>query len=146
MRRWTGSSLVQIMAWRLFGAKAIIWTNAGILLIENKLQWNWNRNSNIFIQEFAFENVVCKMTSILSRPKWVKRNDTNMPAIVMYYRRLFPETLLISLRYEMGRCGLNGITVFICCFILPTWNKVFLLLLLLFENSDWTRLMSIYFY
>ena len=30
----------------------------------NKLQWNFNRNSNIFIQEKAFENVVYEMASI----------------------------------------------------------------------------------
>ena len=41
--------------------QAIIWTNAGI---GNKLQWNFNRNSNIFIHENAFENVVCEMASI----------------------------------------------------------------------------------
>ena len=35
----------------------------------NKLQWNFNRNSNIFIQENALENVVCEMASILSRPQ-----------------------------------------------------------------------------
>ena len=38
----------------------------------NKLQWNFNRNSNIFIQENAFERVVCEMAAILSRPQWVK--------------------------------------------------------------------------
>ena len=49
--------------------QAIIWTNAGILLIwRNKLQWNLKRNSFIFIQENAFEKVVCEMASILSRP------------------------------------------------------------------------------
>ena len=37
----------------------------------NKLQWNFYQNSNIFIQEIAFENVVCKIASILSRPQWV---------------------------------------------------------------------------
>ena len=37
----------------------------------NKLQWNFNLNSSIFIQEIAFENVACKMASILSRPQWV---------------------------------------------------------------------------
>ena len=36
-----------------------------------KLHWNFNRNSNIFIQEIVFKNVVCKMASILSRPQWV---------------------------------------------------------------------------
>ena len=59
--------------------QAITWTNAGILLIgpswtnlRNKLQWNFNRNSNIFIQADALQNVVCEMGSILSRPQCVK--------------------------------------------------------------------------
>ena len=38
----------------------------------NKLQWNSNWNSNIFIQENAFENGVCKMASISSRPQCFK--------------------------------------------------------------------------
>ena len=53
--------------------QAIIWTNVGILLNgphRKKLQWNFNRNSYIFIQENAFENVVCKMTAILFRPQY----------------------------------------------------------------------------
>ena len=37
----------------------------------NKLQWNFNRNSNIFIQENAFESVVCEMAAMLSRPQCV---------------------------------------------------------------------------
>ena len=40
--------------------------------LRNTLQWSFNRNSNIFIQENALQNVVCKMASILSRPQWVK--------------------------------------------------------------------------
>ena len=55
--------------------QAIIWTNAGILMIGNKLQSNLNRNSNIVIQENAFENVVWKMAVILSRPQCVKVNQ-----------------------------------------------------------------------
>ena len=38
----------------------------------NKLQWNFNRNSYISIQENAFENIVWKIVSILSRPHCVK--------------------------------------------------------------------------
>ena len=38
----------------------------------NKLQWNLNWNSYIFIQEYAFENVVRIMAAILSRPQCVK--------------------------------------------------------------------------
>ena len=47
--------------------QAIVWTNAGILLIRNatnKFQWNPMRNSFIFIQENVFENVICKRASI----------------------------------------------------------------------------------
>ena len=40
--------------------------------IGNKLQWNLNHNQYIFIQENAFENVVCEMVAILSRGRWVK--------------------------------------------------------------------------
>ena len=38
--------------------------------LRNKLPWNFNRNSNIFIQENALEDVVCEMASILSRPQF----------------------------------------------------------------------------
>ena len=54
--------------------KAIIWTNAGILLIRS-LGTNFNemnRNSNIFIHENAFESVIWKIAAILSRPQCVK--------------------------------------------------------------------------
>ena len=41
-------------------------------MLKNKPQWNFNRNSNIFIQkEHSFENVVWKMAAILSRPQCV---------------------------------------------------------------------------
>ena len=70
MRRWFGSSLVQIMACRLNQCWNIVdWA------FRNKLPWNLNRNPNIFIQEIAFENVVCKIASILSRPQWVKATN-----------------------------------------------------------------------
>ena len=52
------------MACRL---QAIIWTNAWILLI-GLLGTNF---SEIFIHENAFENVVCEMAAILSRPQCV---------------------------------------------------------------------------
>ena len=55
----------------------IIWTNSGILLIELlgiKLQWNFNWNQHIFIQENAFENVINKMVAILFLPQCVDMN------------------------------------------------------------------------
>ena len=51
--------------------QAIIWTNAGILLIE-PLGTNF-REILIGIQTFSFKNVVCKMASFLSRPQWVNQ-------------------------------------------------------------------------
>ena len=62
MRQRSGSSLVHVMACRLFGAKPL---PEPLLLIVNgthgnKFQRNSNRNSVIFFQENAFENVVCQ--------------------------------------------------------------------------------------
>ena len=39
---------------------------------EQKLQWIFNQNSWIFIQENAFEKVICKMPAILRQPQYVK--------------------------------------------------------------------------
>ena len=47
--------------------QAITTTSADLLILRDKFQWKLNRNSNIFIQENAFENVVCEMAAILSR-------------------------------------------------------------------------------
>ena len=62
------------MACRLTGASHYLnqcwiivnWT------LRNKLQWNLNPNSNVFIQENAFESVVCETVAILSWPQCVK--------------------------------------------------------------------------
>ena len=55
--------------------QAVIWTNAGILLI-GPLGTNFSEIL-IGIQTFSFkkmhENVVCEMASILSRPQCVKK-------------------------------------------------------------------------
>ena len=74
MRQWIGSALVQILARRLFGAKQLSKPMLVIVdwTIRNKLQWNFNLNSNIFIHENACENVVCDMAVILSGGRWVK--------------------------------------------------------------------------
>ena len=59
---------------------AIIWTNDGSMYI-GTLGTNVSENSYIFIQENAFENVVCKMAVILFRPQCVNRlcdNETDL--------------------------------------------------------------------
>ena len=68
LRQWTGSSLVHVMASRLFGAKPL----PEPMLTYCQSQWNLNRNSIIFIQENTIENVVCQNSAILSREKWGK--------------------------------------------------------------------------
>ena len=59
--------------------QAIIWINTGILLIGplgTYRQWNFNQNSNIFIEENMFQDVNCKMLFIclglivLTYPLW----------------------------------------------------------------------------
>ena len=62
---WTAPSHYLNQYWNI-----VNWT------LRNKFQWNFNPNSNIFIQENAPENVVCEMASILSRPQWVNQNKT----------------------------------------------------------------------
>ena len=47
--------------------------------LRNKFQWNFNRNSNIFIHENAIESVVCEMAFILSRPQWVNEIKRILP-------------------------------------------------------------------
>ena len=47
------------------------WWNIVNWTLRNKLQWKFNRNSNIFIHENAIESVVCEMAAILSWPQWV---------------------------------------------------------------------------
>ena len=39
--------------------------------LRNKLQWNFNQNSYIFIQQNAFEKVICEIVAILSGPQCV---------------------------------------------------------------------------
>ena len=60
------------MACRLVGAKPVSESMLQYhwLDLRNKLQWNFNRNLYIFIQENAYENVGKKL-AILTRPQFV---------------------------------------------------------------------------
>ena len=65
------------MACRLVGAKPLsesMLEYCQLNIALNKLQWKLNRNSYNFIQEDAFENVVCEMAAILSRPQCVNES------------------------------------------------------------------------
>ena len=73
MRRWTGSALAQVMACRLMAPSHYLnqcwhivnWT------LRSKLQWNFNRNSNIFIEENTIENVIWDFSTKLSSRRCV---------------------------------------------------------------------------
>ena len=58
---WTAPSHYLNQCWNI-----INWT------LGNKLQWNFNQNSYIFIHENALKTVVWKKAAILSRPQCVK--------------------------------------------------------------------------
>ena len=47
------------------------------LTLRNKRQWNFNQNTNIFIDENASENIVCEIAAILCRERWSQR--TSLP-------------------------------------------------------------------
>ena len=53
--------------------------------IGNKLQWNLNRNSHIFTQEKAFENVVWKMEAILSRLQCVNSDLRHHKKLTVFH-------------------------------------------------------------
>ena len=57
---WTAPSHYLNQCWNI-----VDWTR------RNKLQWNLNKNSNIFIHENALQNIVWKMAAILSRPQCI---------------------------------------------------------------------------
>ena len=44
----------------------------------NKLQWNFNQNTKLFINENASKNIVCEMADILSKGRWVKLIHTGV--------------------------------------------------------------------
>ena len=46
--------------------------------LRNKLQWNFNKYSYFFVQENAFENVICEKAAILSQPQCVKEQHLEM--------------------------------------------------------------------
>ena len=60
MRQWIVSAFVQVIAWRLFGAKPLPEPMLPCCQLDSwkKIQWKSNQNSIIFIQENAFEIVV----------------------------------------------------------------------------------------
>ena len=73
-RRGTGPTLFLVMACCLLGAKQLPKPIMvyGQWILGDKLQWKWNQNRKIFIEQHSFETVVCKVSATLFRPDCVK--------------------------------------------------------------------------
>ena len=78
--------------------------------LRNKLQWNLKRNSYIFIQENAFENVVCETVAILSRFQRVNVSsvdlmDVRYPVMNTNQGLFTKRTGVLPLDLEVSRFG-----------------------------------------
>ena len=83
------------------------------LALGNKFQLNFDRNSNIFIQEKAIENVVCEMAYILSRPQCVNSGGpwggfSNEPVLPMTTCAISLWGINIKCKYIYMRPRQNG--------------------------------------
>ena len=74
--------------------------------LTNKLQWNLNQYTNIFIGENAFENVVCAISAILSLPKGVMR-----PAHLEWREFIFYRSQSSALDLNLRTAGDDGSSV-----------------------------------
>ena len=74
MRHQTRPSLLQIMACRMLCTKPLSEPILDFCQLGpcDFFQWKLNQTTTIFTEEYARENVVCEMATILSRPKCVK--------------------------------------------------------------------------
>ena len=121
MRHWIGTTLVQIMACRLFGAKPLskITLDYFNRTLRNKLQWNFTQNKKLFIDENASENIVCKMAAILSRGRWVNtlRPEQNGIRFVddIFYHVLMKQNYCILIQVSLD-----------CYIYFKTANKIIL--------------------
>ena len=84
--------------------------------LTNKLQWNFNRNSSIFIQENGIENVVWKMVAILSCPQCVNPSGASPISI------RDPNFMINMLTYATNRLSNNyKIDMFSSKFHMLSW-------------------------
>ena len=86
--------------------------------LRNKLQWNLKRNSYIFIQENAFENVICEMAATWTRrkrPNRIKNVTVGMAdrsklhlkckfsLVKKYHHNVKPNIILFSINFTRGK-------------------------------------------
>ena len=78
----------------------------------NKLQWNFNQNLNILIQEIVFENVVWKTAAILSRPQCVKCLYQSWSPVARFTNCLGTHNWIVRMKHTMFQLY-NQITNFL---------------------------------
>ena len=78
------------------------------LILRNKIEWNINRNSYMFIHENAFKHVVCKMSAILSRPQYVNIRVISSASIYITWWRHQMETFSALLAICAGNSPVPG--------------------------------------
>ena len=57
---------------------------------KNKLQWNLNRNTKLFVHKNAAENIVCEMGAILSRWRWAYITCLSPPGLRVNIKTVLP--------------------------------------------------------
>ena len=88
--------------------QAIILNQCGNIVnwtLRNKLQWNLKEDSYIFIQENAFESVVCEIVAILSRRQCVIGQSHTFISLLQVYYDLYEQD---KVRYEEELQQLSG--------------------------------------
>ena len=113
------------MAWRQPGDNAV--QNIVNLTLRNKLRWNVNQNSYIFIQENAFESGVCEMAAILSRPQCVNtlrlRQNGRHFADDTYKRIFLKENVRISIKVSLKFVPKSAIDNIPALFQIMAWRR-----------------------
>ena len=102
------------MAWYLLGIKSL----PQQMLMYCKVQWNFNQNAIIFIQEKVLQNVVCRMLAIMFRPQIAKNSQDINP--------------LNWLKWLQRACSLNSKINKLCWqweYITTGWTKTLQLLI-----------------
>ena len=76
MHHWIGLAFVETMACRQvvsYSAPSHYLNQCWVIVnwtLKNKLPWNFNQNTKLFIHKNASANIFCKLAAILSRGRW----------------------------------------------------------------------------
>ena len=91
--------------------------------LRDKPHWNFNYNWHIFIQENTFENVICQMASISSRPQCVNKNLFYFSPRNRNWSHFVTGLTQICWTIHNSRAMIDGIYIYQKYLIPYTWNK-----------------------